>query len=86
MIRLRKKTTMKAGSRKYKPEPDFGRVRDFLVETYLAPEKPYNWGLERWNWARYHPSMFEGGIEQKIRLWEDSVGVWANDENEIVGV
>jgi GNAT superfamily N-acetyltransferase len=77
---------MKARLRKYKPEQDFGRIRDFLVETYLASEKTYNWGFERWNWARYHPSMFDGDVKQKIRLWEGSVGVWENDKNEIVGV
>jgi GNAT superfamily N-acetyltransferase len=77
---------MKEKLRKYNPEQDFGRIRDFLVETYLASEKPYNWGFERWNWARYHPSMFEGDSEQKIRFWEDAVGIWENDEGEIVGI
>ncbi len=62
------------------------RIRDFLVETYMASAEPYNWGLERWNWARYHPSMFEGDIEKKFRFWEKVVGIWENDENEIVGV
>lgn len=77
---------MKAQLRKYRPEQDFLRIRDFLVETYLASEEPYNWGFERWNWARYHLSMFEGDSERKIRFWEDVVGIWENDENEIVGV
>lgn len=72
--------------RKYEPEQDFLRVRDFLVETYLAFEAPYNWGLERWNWARYHPSMFEGDVANNIHLWGDFVRVWENDGGEIVGV
>jgi len=77
---------MKTRFRKYEPEQDFLRVRDFLVETYLASEEPYNWGLERWNWSRYHPSMFEGDVEGKIRFWEDAAGVWENAGGEIVGV
>lgn len=77
---------MKAQLEKYRPEQDFLRIRDFLVETYMASAEPYNWGLERWNWARYHPSMFEGDIEKKCRFWEKVVGIWENDENEIVGV
>ncbi|MDY7078474.1 MAG: GNAT family N-acetyltransferase [Chloroflexota bacterium] len=77
---------MKAQLRKYRPERDFLRVRDFLVETYLASEEPHNWGLERWNWARYHPVIFEGNSEENIRFWEDSAGVWENDAKEIVGV
>ncbi len=35
---------MKAQLRKYRPEQDFLRIRDFLVETYLASEEPYNLG------------------------------------------
>ena len=77
---------MKIRFRTYDPEQDFLRVRDFLSETYQAFGKPLNWRLERWNWARYHPSMFDGDTEGKIHLWEDAVGIWENDENEIVGV
>jgi predicted N-acetyltransferase YhbS len=84
------------GLRKYKPEHDFLRIRDFLVNTYHIFEKPLNWRLERWNYARYFVAPFLGTYGQKdpnleyglkaIRFWEDTIGVWENDDNEIVGV
>jgi hypothetical protein len=37
----------------YRPETDFIRVRAFLVQTYARFEAPVNWGIERWNYARY---------------------------------
>jgi GNAT superfamily N-acetyltransferase len=82
--------TMKATFRKYNAEQGFLRVRDFLKETYFAFGKPINWGLERWNWGRYHPSMFDGRNPAKtaenIRFWKGAVGLWENDAGQIVGV
>ncbi|MBN1180094.1 MAG: hypothetical protein JXD18_12855 [Anaerolineae bacterium] len=72
--------------RTYHAEPDFLRIRDFLSETYQAFGKPLNWRIERWNWARYHPLVFNGDVDSNIRLWEGAVGVWENDAREIVGV
>jgi predicted N-acetyltransferase YhbS len=87
---------MKAKFRKYKPEQDFTRIRDFLVHTYWSFEKLINWRIERWNYARYFTAPYLGTYGQKepnpeegvmaIRFWEDTIGVWENDENEIVGV
>jgi hypothetical protein len=87
---------MTAKHRKYKPERDFLRVRDLLANTYPAFEKPVNWRIERWNYARYLVAPFlgpdrttnhrpEDSIES-IHIWEDTIGVWENDENDIVGV
>jgi GNAT superfamily N-acetyltransferase len=80
----------------YKPAHHFGRIRDFLVHTYLASEKPINWGLERWNFVRYFAAPRAGAYgladagpehsEKAIRFWEEHIGVWENSENEIVGV
>jgi hypothetical protein len=39
--------------RKYDPARDFLRVRDLLTNHYLVCGKPFNWGIERWNYARY---------------------------------
>jgi hypothetical protein len=39
--------------RAYKPEQDFLRIRDLLVDTRQAFSSPLNWGIERWNYARY---------------------------------
>lgn len=83
--------------RKYKPEQDFLPIRDFLVDTYQIIGKPLNWRLERWNYARYFVAPFRGTYRQEepnpedslkaIRLWEDTIGVWENDDDgEIVGV
>jgi len=77
---------MKTRFRKYDPEQDFLRIRDFLARTYGAFEKPLNWRIERWNWARYHPMVFGSDAEANIRLWEGAVGVWEKDTGEIVGV
>jgi predicted N-acetyltransferase YhbS len=82
--------------RRYRPEQDFLRIRDFLVETYQAFEKPLNWRIERWNYARYFVAPLVGTYGQEepdledslkaIRFWEDTIGVWENDQHEIVGV
>lgn len=77
--------------RKYDPEQDFLRIRDFLMETYRAFERPVNWRIERWNYARYFVAPLLGDpdpkeSEKNIRFWEETVGVWENAEGEIVGV
>lgn len=89
-------TAMTAKLRKYKPEQDFLRIRDFLANTYQAFGKLLNWRIERWNYARYFVAPFLGAYGQvepnledsleAIRFWEDTVGVWENDDEEIVGV
>ena len=81
--------------RSYSPDCDFVAVRDFLLETYCAFCPPVNWGLERWNYARYFVAPMLGspgtamgtpeGALAAIRLWESLVGVWEL-EGEIVGV
>jgi len=87
---------MKAKLRKYKPEQDFLRIRDLLVETHQAFAKPVNWRLERWNYARYFVAPMLGVYQhgepsvedslKAIRCWEEVMGVWENDEGDIVGV
>jgi ribosomal protein S18 acetylase RimI-like enzyme len=72
--------------RPYKPATDFDRVRNFLSETCQAFGRPLNWRIERWNWARYHPSMFAGDARRNIALWESAVGIWEYAVREIVGV
>ncbi len=72
------------------------RIRDFLVDTYQIIEKPQNWRLERWNYARYFVAprlgaygQGEPSIEDSLKaigFWEDTIGVWENDGGEIVGV
>ncbi len=73
---------MSAELRAYQPECDFFRIRDFLADTYAAFEAPVNWGIERWNYARYFiaPMLGSYGTErdtpegalQAIRLGKTS--------------
>ena len=82
--------------RKYDPEQDFLRIRDFLVDTYWAFGRTTTWRLERWNYARYFVAPFLGAYGQEepdlegslkaIRFWEDAIRVWENGEGGIVGV
>ncbi|WP_167935752.1 hypothetical protein [Halothermothrix orenii] len=37
--------------RRYKHEDDFIKVRDFLISTYNKFKRPFNWTIERWNFA-----------------------------------
>jgi len=76
--------------RRYRPAEDFIRVRDFLKETFYAFGEPLNWGIERWNWARFHPSVFrEGdpaGTARNIEFFEGSIRIWEDGNGEIAGV
>ena len=81
---------------KYNPETDFIRVRDFLVDAFSLSEKPLNWKLERWNYARYFitPMLVTEGVgepdlsavETATQLWNDSTAIWENQAGEIAGV
>ena len=82
--------------RSYEPNRDFLRVRDFLNATYAKFPFPCNWGLERWNYARYFVAPMLGGYGTEdgsskrslkaIALWEDMVRIWEDDAGEIAGV
>jgi GNAT superfamily N-acetyltransferase len=70
---------MKALMRQYIPGEDFIRIRDFLKKAYYSFGQPTNWGLERWNWSRYHPCMFDGdpaAIQGYIKHFEQSIRIW----------
>lgn len=75
---------MKVRRREYHPEPDFLRVRDFLLRTW--PQLPYNWDFVRWNYARYFVAPLLLGGEAGIRAWEKTIGLWENEEGEVVAV
>jgi predicted N-acetyltransferase YhbS len=72
------------------------RIRDFLVDTYRVFGELLNWRMARWNYARYFIAPFLGAYGQKvpnpegslkaIHFWERTIGVWEDDDNEIVGV
>ncbi len=71
--------------RAYAGAGDFIKIRDFLKTAYYSFGKPTNWGMERWNWARYHPSMFSGDAASNIAYFESQVTLW-EDSGRIVAV
>ncbi len=77
---------MRATMRTYNAPADFFRVRDFLQTAFFAFGRPVNWGLERWNWGRYHPSMWKGDREANRRHFEDSVRIWEDGAGRILAV
>jgi hypothetical protein len=87
---------MKVRFRKYNPAQDFLRVRDMLVQTFRQFEKPINWTLERWNYARYFGAPYLGGYGsaenstekslEAIHNWEAAIGIWEDDASHIVAV
>lgn len=70
-------------------------MRDFLARTYSQFDAPVNWGIERWNYARFFVAPMLGaystedgtpqGSLDAIDLWEDLTAIWESD-GEIVGV
>ena len=69
--------------RNYKHNEDFIRIRDFLIQSYNKIGEPYNWTIERWNYAfHFIRDMFEESLPE----WEKKVGIWENDCGEIIAV
>jgi ribosomal protein S18 acetylase RimI-like enzyme len=87
---------MKTNFCTYDHEKDFLRVRDFLVDTYSIVDKPINWTLERWNYARYFVLPMIGAYakdpvsvedsQKAIHFWEDHTRFWKNAAGEVVAV
>jgi GNAT superfamily N-acetyltransferase len=81
---------MRTHFRHYRGYGDFLLIRDFLKTNLYAFAKPVNWGLERWNWGRYHPSVFCATDPARtaacIAHFERAVGIWENERGDIVGV
>ncbi|MGC9400224.1 MAG: GNAT family N-acetyltransferase [Anaerolineae bacterium] len=81
--------------RPYEAARDFMRVRNFLSETFRATEKPLNWRIERWNYARYFVAPMIGAYGKEpttvgdsldaIRRWEATGRIW-EDDGELVAV
>ena len=87
---------MKATLSRYDDERDFMRVRDFLVDTCAMLDRPLNWRLDRWNYARYFVIPMIGAYakdpvsaedsRKAIQKWVDSIRLWENDEGRLVAV
>ena len=74
---------MSIHSRKYQANPDFLRVRHFLIETYGITQRPFNWFFDRWDYCRYFVATMRNRDPQQ---WEDDIRVWESDSGQIVGV
>jgi GNAT superfamily N-acetyltransferase len=81
---------MKTHFRRYRGHEDFLLIRDFLKTNLYAFGKPVNWGIERWNWGRYHPSVYWADDPARtaacIAHFEGAVGIWENGRGDIMGV
>ena len=92
---------MSTTRRDYSPKTDFLKVRDFLVETFKLYGRPFNWMLDRWNFARYFvtpvhtyynvsyfsvPGKPDRVIRDEVKQWEQSIRVWENSDGETVAV
>ncbi len=74
---------MSIHSREFEPDPDFQRVRDFLIETYGITQQPFNWTLERWDYCRYFVATMRN---RDPRHWEDDIRVWESEAGDIAAV
>jgi len=61
-------------------QKDYGRVRDFIQDTYSATSS--NWTIERWAWSRY----FNGYWLEIFDVWPSTVGMWVDENDAIVAV
>ena len=87
---------MEVSMHKYNHGQDFLPVRDFLADTYALLDKPVNWRIERWNYARYHVIPMIGvpstdpvppeASRKAISAWEELTRVWKDDEDKVLAV
>jgi predicted N-acetyltransferase YhbS len=92
---------MEASLRAYNGERDFVRIRQFLIDTFGLYQKPFNWLIDRWNFCRYcvipiHsyynvryfgvPTRPHHHFRDELPGWERTIGIWENENAEIVGV
>lgn len=71
----------------YNHDRDFLLVRDFLKENLTVNNKPVNWGLERWNWCRFHPMMFQetdpAQTAKNLKTFDENIRLGLGDNGEI---
>lgn len=92
---------MRTVRKRYDPSRDFGRVRDFLADTFALYGGPFNWPLDRWNFCRYFvipihtfqnsrrfgvPTQEGAGGRDELPFWEKAVFVWEDEAGDIVAV
>ncbi|MCW5848639.1 MAG: GNAT family N-acetyltransferase [Anaerolineae bacterium] len=87
--------------RAYDPSHDYGRVRDFLVETFALYQRPFNWLIDHWNFCRYFvvpvhtyyntryfgvPTRPHRSWRNELPAWEATIGLWETEAGQVVGV
>jgi ribosomal protein S18 acetylase RimI-like enzyme len=87
--------------RRYNSASDYMRVRQFLIDTFALHGRPDNWLIDRWNFCRHvvipHHSYYNVSyfgvstrpvhhFRDELPLWERSIGVWENEQGDIVAV
>lgn len=92
---------MPATYRPYAADPDYLRIRQFLIDTFPLYGGPFNWLLERWNFCRYFvvpihthfnvnyfgvPTRPHTPFRDELPHWEAAIGVWEDSAGKIVGV
>jgi ribosomal protein S18 acetylase RimI-like enzyme len=92
---------MKPAVRTYNPQEDFMKIRDFLIDTFSLYQRPFNWLIDRWNFNRYFgipvhsyynvqyfgvPTNPHHDLRDELPFWEKTVGIWENEDGDIVGV
>ncbi len=76
-------------ARAYRPD-DFVDVRDMLVESWSAYQRPVNWDIARWNWCRHSCVPYLCNWPRNLRptaaeslaaiaWWEAHLAVWEDD-------
>lgn len=92
---------MKTLFKTYDPDRDFMRIRDFLIDTCALFQRPANWTIDRWEFVRYFvlpshsyhnvryfgvPTYRDKPFRDELPHWEKTIGIWENEEGNIVGV
>jgi mycothiol synthase len=77
----------------YNHDRHFLRVRDMLSETWRASDKPLNWRLDHWNYARYFVMPMIGRRDVRtptvedslegIRRFDEMTAVWENEQGQV---
>ncbi len=63
-------------------EEDLIKIRDFLVSSYARFGGPYNWTIERWNFAYTMDRVMH---DVSLDEWKERIGIW-EENDDIIGI
>ncbi len=63
-------------SHPYRPETDFWRIRQLLIDTYPITGPGFNWEIRRWDGQHFHREdvMMTSSETPTVRVWENENG------------